>query len=71
MLQTRLLQQLNLPPGVSMSAEGISQDMQKGFTEMFAAMGAAILLVLLVMVAAFGNLLSPAAVLLSLPLASD
>ncbi|MGG4495422.1 efflux RND transporter permease subunit [Brevibacillus reuszeri] len=68
--QTRLLQQLNLPPGVSMSAEGISQDMQKGFTEMLAAMGAAILLVLLVMVAAFGNLLSPAAVLLSLPLAS-
>lgn len=68
--QTRLLQQMKLPPGVSVSAEGISQDLQKGFTEMLAAMGAAILLVLLVMVAAFGNLLSPAAVLLSLPLAS-
>nr|WP_276531822.1 efflux RND transporter permease subunit [Brevibacillus invocatus] len=68
--QTRILEQLRLPAGVKMSSEGIQQDMQKGFMEMLAAMGAAILLVLLVMVAAFGNLLSPIAVLLSLPLAS-
>ncbi|USG66160.1 efflux RND transporter permease subunit [Brevibacillus ruminantium] len=68
--QTNSLKQLPLPRGVSISSEGVQQDMQKGFVEMFAAIGAAILLVLLVMVASFGNLLSPLAVLLSLPLAS-
>lgn len=68
--QTRILEKLELPEGVRISAEGISQDMQKGFTEMTAAIGAAILLVLLVMVASFGNLISPLAVLISLPLAS-
>lgn len=68
--QTRILEQLKLPAGVQMSSEGIQQDMQKGFMEMLAAMGAAVILVLLVMVAAFGNLRSPIAVLLSLPLAS-
>lgn len=68
--QTQLLQQVQLPAGVSMSSEGIQQDMQKGFVEMFAAMGAAVLLVLLVMVATFGNFTSPLAVLVSLPLAT-
>ncbi|QOS97969.1 efflux RND transporter permease subunit [Brevibacterium sp. JNUCC-42] len=68
--QTDELKQLQLPTGVNISSEGVQQDMQKGFVEMFAAMGAAVLLVLLVMVASFGNFLSPLAVLLSLPLAS-
>lgn len=68
--QNHMLEQLELPSGVRISAEGISQDMQKGFTEMAAALGAAILLVLLVMVASFGNFLSPVTVLISLPLAS-
>ncbi|QQE75067.1 efflux RND transporter permease subunit [Brevibacillus composti] len=68
--QTEALQQMELPAGVNISSEGIQQDMQKGFIEMFAAMGAAVLLVLLVMVASFGNIWSPLAVLLSLPLAS-
>ncbi|WP_429844932.1 efflux RND transporter permease subunit [Brevibacillus sp. FIR094] len=68
--QTRELQQLALPDGVKMSSEGVQQDMQKGFTEMIAAMGAAVFLVLLVLVASFGNLSSPIAVLLSIPLAS-
>ncbi|MGD8191450.1 efflux RND transporter permease subunit [Brevibacillus ginsengisoli] len=68
--QTDALKQLKLPEGVTISSEGVQQDMQKGFIEMFAAMGAAVLLILLVMVASFGNFTSPLAVLLSLPLAS-
>ncbi len=68
--QTLALQQLELPAGVSMSSEGLQQDMQKGFIDMFAAMGVAVLLVFFVMVLAFGNLLAPVAILLSLPLAS-
>ncbi|MGO0063370.1 efflux RND transporter permease subunit [Brevibacillus fluminis] len=68
--QTKALQQLKLPAGVTISAEGLQADMQKGFIEMFAAMGAAVLLVFLVMVITFGNLSAPLAILLSLPLAS-
>ncbi len=68
--QTDELKKLKLPVGVKISSEGVQQDMKKGFVEMFAAMGAAVLLVLLVMVASFGNFLSPLAVFLSLPLAS-
>ncbi|MGC5327858.1 efflux RND transporter permease subunit [Brevibacillus sp. SYSU BS000544] len=68
--QTKELQQLKLPAGVTIHSEGLQEDIQQGFIGMFAAMGAAVLLVFLVMIISFGNLISPLAILLSLPLAS-
>ncbi|QJD87984.1 efflux RND transporter permease subunit [Cohnella herbarum] len=63
------LEQLELPSGVSTTIRGVSLDMAKGFTQMFAAMGAAIAIVYLIMVLCFGNAGTPFAILFSLPLA--
>ncbi|MGX4586736.1 efflux RND transporter permease subunit [Paenibacillus chitinolyticus] len=63
------LNALELPPGVSREVKGVSDDISSGFSEMFAAMGASIFIVYLVMVLAFGNASAPFAILFSLPLA--
>lgn len=68
--ETVVLQKLKLPQGVTLSTEGIQQDMQKSFMEMFYAIGAAVLMVYIVMVIAFGNATAPLAILISLPLAA-
>ncbi|KIL41781.1 transporter [Gordoniibacillus kamchatkensis] len=63
------LDQLKLPPGVSTEVQGVSDDIQKGFMQMFLAMAASIFIVYLIMVLAFGNASAPFAILFSLPLA--
>ncbi|WP_276353574.1 efflux RND transporter permease subunit [Cohnella caldifontis] len=63
------LDQLELPSGVSRDVAGVSDDIQSGFSQMFAAMAASIFIVYLIMVLAFGNASAPFAILFSLPLA--
>ncbi len=67
---TASLSELKLPEGVSLSTDGVEADMQKSFTEMFYALGAAVFMVYIVMVISFGNAMAPLAILLSLPLAA-
>jgi multidrug efflux pump subunit AcrB len=64
------LDQLTLPPGVSHEVQGVSDDIQKSFIQMFLAMAASIFIVYLIMVLAFGNASAPFAILFSLPLAA-
>jgi multidrug efflux pump subunit AcrB len=64
------LNQLKLPPGVSHEVQGVSDDIQKSFMQLFLAMGASIFIVYLIMVLAFGNASTPFAILFSLPLAA-
>ncbi|WCN37540.1 efflux RND transporter permease subunit [Aneurinibacillus uraniidurans] len=68
--ENEALRKLSLPAGVSISSGGVSEDMQKSFTEMFYALGAAVVMVYIVMVIAFGNAMAPLSILLSLPLAA-
>ncbi len=67
---TRRLKDLQLPPGVSTSITGVSQQQGEAFLGLFVAMGVAIALVYIVMVLAFGSLLEPFVILFSLPLAT-
>lgn len=64
------LNQLKLPPGISHEVQGVSDDIQKSFVQLFLAMGASIFIVYLIMVIAFGNASTPFAILFSLPLAA-
>lgn len=64
------LKELKLPEGITYSTEGIQADMNKSFQEMFYAIAAAIFMVYIVMVIAFGNAMAPLSILLSLPLAA-
>ncbi|TVX92370.1 efflux RND transporter permease subunit [Paenibacillus agilis] len=66
---TDALNQIELPAGVTTTVRGVSMDMMKGFNQMFAAMGAAVAIVYLIMVLCFGNAGTPFAILFSLPLA--
>lgn len=63
------LNELELPSGVTTLTRGVSMDMEEGFSQLFAAMGAAVAIVYLIMVLCFGNAGTPFAVLFSLPLA--
>ncbi|TDF92336.1 efflux RND transporter permease subunit [Paenibacillus piri] len=64
------LNKLQLPDGVSREVKGVSADINKSFTQLFVAMAAAVFVVYLVMVLAFGNAGAPFAILFSLPLAA-
>ena len=61
---------VDLPTGVSREVAGVSDDIEEGFGQMFAAMAASIFIVYLIMVLAFGNASAPFAILFSLPLAA-
>lgn len=63
------LKKLELPEGVVPQAGGITDDINDSFSQLFVAMGAAVFLVYLIMVLAFGNASAPFAILFSLPLA--
>lgn len=63
------LDELELPEGVTPSAGGITEEITESFSQLFVAMGAAVFLVYLIMVIAFGNASAPFAILFSLPLA--
>jgi len=57
-----------LPPGVRWSVGGESKDQAEVFGQIFTALGAAILLMYLILVVQFGSFLDPLAILVSLPL---
>jgi len=60
---------LDLPTGVTTTTRGVNEDISGGFSQLFAAMAAAIAIVYLIMVLCFGNAGTPFAILFSLPLA--
>jgi CzcA family heavy metal efflux pump len=68
--QNEAIKKMKLPDGVTVASGGVSEDMQKSFQEMFYALGAAVVMVYIVMVIAFGNAMAPLSILLSLPLAA-
>lgn len=63
------LEELTLPDGVTPKISGVSEDVTESFTQLFVAMAAAVFVVYLIMVLAFGNASAPFAILFSLPLA--
>ncbi|MBW7474707.1 efflux RND transporter permease subunit [Paenibacillus oenotherae] len=60
---------LELPAGVTTELQGVTEDINEGFGQLFAAMAVAVAIVYLIMVLAFGNAGTPFAILFSLPLA--
>ena len=64
-----MIQNLDMPPGVSVETGGIFSQIGEGFQDVFTAMLIGIILVYLVMVASLGSLRDPFIVVLSLPLA--
>ena len=64
-----IIQNLDMPPGVSVETGGIFTQIGEGFQVVFTAMLIGIILVYLVMVASLGSLRDPFIVVLSLPLA--
>jgi len=67
---TAALGTVDLPSGVRTQVSGVSDDIMESFTQMGVAMVAAICIVYLVMVIAFGNASAPFVILFSLPLAA-
>ena len=59
---------IQLPPGYRVSMGGEVEDQAEVFGQIFAALGAAVLLMYLILVMQFGSFLDPLAILLSLPL---
>jgi HAE1 family hydrophobic/amphiphilic exporter-1 len=64
------LAKLTLPKGVTLASAGVGQQQSQAFSGLALALIAAVALVYLVMVVAFGSLLEPFAILFSLPLAA-
>jgi HAE1 family hydrophobic/amphiphilic exporter-1 len=62
------LESLQLPPGYRITQGGEARDQQEVFTRIFTALGAAVLLMYLILVIQFGSFLDPLAILISLPL---
>jgi HAE1 family hydrophobic/amphiphilic exporter-1 len=61
---------LDLPDGVEATVGGATANQQESFGGLLQAMGFAVILVYLVLVATFGSLVTPLVILLSLPLAA-
>src|SRR3954451_17473066 len=57
-----------LPPGYRITQGGEARDQAEVFTRIFTALGAAVLLMYLILVVQFGSFLDPLAILISLPL---
>jgi len=64
----RVQQAVAFPPGYSLSQGGETEEQQEIFTQMFIAIGVAILLMYFVLVVQFGSFLEPLSIMLSLPL---
>ncbi|MBA3761101.1 MAG: efflux RND transporter permease subunit, partial [Gemmatimonadales bacterium] len=62
------LESLRLPPGYRITQGGEARDQAEVFTRIFTALGAAVLLMYLILVIQFGSFLDPLAILISLPL---
>ncbi len=67
---TAALETVELPQGIRREVQGVNEDIQESFGQMVLAMVAAIGIVYLIMVIAFGNASSPFAILFSLPVAA-
>ena len=63
------IDELQLPPGVSVESGGIFADIAEGFRAVFISMAVGIVLVYLVMVASLGSLRNPFAIVTTLPFA--
>jgi HAE1 family hydrophobic/amphiphilic exporter-1 len=59
---------ITFPPGYTLSQGGETEEQQEIFTQMFVAIGVAILLMYFVLVVQFGSFLEPFSIMLSLPL---
>jgi HAE1 family hydrophobic/amphiphilic exporter-1 len=64
----RVQQAVMFPSGYSLSQGGETEEQQEIFTQMFIAIGVAILLMYFVLVVQFGSFLEPLSIMLSLPL---
>jgi HAE1 family hydrophobic/amphiphilic exporter-1 len=64
----RVQQAVTFPTGYSLSQGGETEEQQEIFTQMFIAIGVAILLMYFVLVVQFGSFLEPFSIMLSLPL---
>jgi HAE1 family hydrophobic/amphiphilic exporter-1 len=64
----RVQQAVTFPTGYSLSQGGETEEQQEIFTQMFIAIGVAILLMYFVLVVQFGSFLEPLSIMLSLPL---
>jgi HAE1 family hydrophobic/amphiphilic exporter-1 len=62
------LQSLRLPAGYRITQGGEARDQAEVFTRIFTALGAAVVLMYLILVVQFGSFLDPLAILISLPL---
>ena len=62
------LQDLQLPAGYRITQGGEARDQAEVFTRIFTALGAAVVLMYLILVIQFGSFLDPLAILISLPL---
>jgi HAE1 family hydrophobic/amphiphilic exporter-1 len=64
----RVQNAITFPPGYTLSQGGETEEQQEIFTQMFVAIGVAILLMYFVLVVQFGSFLEPFSIMLSLPL---
>jgi HAE1 family hydrophobic/amphiphilic exporter-1 len=64
----RVAQSVQFPPGYGMSQGGETKDQVEIFTQMFVAIGVAVMLMYFVLVVQFGSFLEPLSIMLSLPL---
>ncbi|MBY6038300.1 efflux RND transporter permease subunit [Fictibacillus nanhaiensis] len=67
---SNILKGIEKPAGVSVALGGAGEEMNEQFMDLFMTMGAAILIVYLIMVVTFGQARAPFAILFSLPLAA-
>jgi hydrophobic/amphiphilic exporter-1 (mainly G- bacteria), HAE1 family len=65
-----ILKEIEKPAGVSVALGGVGEEMNEQFMDLFLTMGAAILIVYLIMVITFGQARAPFAILFSLPFAA-
>jgi HAE1 family hydrophobic/amphiphilic exporter-1 len=65
----RVIAELDLPPGLTVTSGGIFADIAEGFQAIFLSMAVGIVLMYLVMVASLGSLRNPIVIVTSLPLA--
>jgi HAE1 family hydrophobic/amphiphilic exporter-1 len=63
-----MAEEITLPPGYSVSWGGEARDQAEVYTRIFTALGAAVMLMYLILVMQFGSFIDPLAILVSLPL---
>src|SRR4029077_20612637 len=61
------LKKMTFPPGVSLSLGGDAHSQNEVFSQIFFALGVAVMLMYLILVVQFGSFLDPLAILMSLP----